>query len=109
MKKKHYFIVVLILIGLCISIAVNVVHFQKNKSPNPKQAYSATASVIPNPSPWFADITDTLRNFLEQLYLTVHFFHLPTNMAYILEGLGDGTVTIPTATPTIRISPSPLS
>lgn len=53
-------------------------------SPTP---FPSSGSVIPNPPPYWDQLPENLRGFLEQLYLTIYLWHRDTNMGHLLQGI----------------------
>jgi hypothetical protein len=67
-----------------------------NISETPTPTPTSIPTIIANPPSWWFLIPDTLRNYLEQLYLFVFFFGRSSNMQHLLNGI-----------PTPEISPTP--
>lgn len=74
-----------------------------DENPTPSPTVASRASItptitpgtaqLPNPPSWWWTIPDTLRNFLEQLYMLVYYFGRSSNLQYLLEGVVTTTPT----------------
>lgn len=80
------------------SIPVNSVNITIGATLQPTSSVSPTGQpggpgVIPNPPPWWSQIPQKLKDFIELIYIWVFYFHRTAEFQYLLDGI------VPTPTP----------